>query len=230
MQEVLRKIGRSDVAEKIVHVKFGRVLGMSTRKGNAVFVDDVLDDGIKRAEDDVLKSDANTKTPAGTPERRQLGEQLTLSCLVINDLRDRLAQDYEFDWRRILETKMDGGVALQKSFCRLSSVCERRDVSVPDFETFRRSMTEKQATDLIAHVSRRLAPALRKSLNQLELYPLTRHLFKMRKFCGAAARHLRAADAPTPALRSSRFLLFDTARRVLGLGLRLLGAKPLAKI
>ena len=31
------------------HLKFGRIIGMSTRKGDAIFLDDILDEAKKRA-------------------------------------------------------------------------------------------------------------------------------------------------------------------------------------
>lgn len=226
----MTKIGRSDVSEKIKHVRFGRVSNMSTRKGQAIFVDDVLDEGARRAEEEILKTDPHTKTPPGIAERRSLAEQLALSCLIVNDLRKRLSLGYEFDWGRVLETKHDSGLTLQKTFCRISSICQNCERTPVDSDVFRRSIDDKEALELIGHVSRKLAPALRRSLDESELYPLTQYLFRLRKLCGTAVRNLRVVDAPSPTLRSSRFLLFNVSRKVLGLGLSLLGARPLTKI
>jgi len=210
---------------------------MSTRKGQAIFVDELLDEGARRAEEDVLKIDPNTKTPIDTLERRLLSERLALSSLVVDDLRKKTNLTCEFDWRRVLETKIDSGVSLQKSFCRLSSICRQGGGGgggnfdpIIDYRTFQQSMVEKESLELLAHLSRRFAPALQKSLDELQLFPLTQYLFRLRRLSGVAAKKLRVIEASTPALKSSRFLLFDVARKVMGLGLCLLGAKPLAKM
>jgi arginyl-tRNA synthetase len=37
-------MGRKDISEKCQHINFGMVMGMSTRKGTAKFLDDILRD------------------------------------------------------------------------------------------------------------------------------------------------------------------------------------------
>lgn len=42
LQNILRLTNRSSIHSDIRHLKFGRIIGMSTRKGEVIFLDDVL--------------------------------------------------------------------------------------------------------------------------------------------------------------------------------------------
>lgn len=46
-------------SDRIVHVKFGRIHGMSTRKGEAVFLKDILDEACDRAKQGQESSKSN---------------------------------------------------------------------------------------------------------------------------------------------------------------------------
>lgn len=47
-------------SDRINHVKFGRIHGMSTRKGEAVFLKDILDEACERARQGQKASKSNT--------------------------------------------------------------------------------------------------------------------------------------------------------------------------
>jgi arginyl-tRNA synthetase len=47
MKHLLNAMGH-EWSDRITHIKFGRIHGMSTRKGNAVFLKDILDEAKAR--------------------------------------------------------------------------------------------------------------------------------------------------------------------------------------
>ena len=77
---------------------------MSTRKGQMVLLNDVLDEAKSRALEKVQENVA-----AGThPHRRTpdaLAEQIGLGAVVFGDLKNRRTTDYTFDWDEVLELR-----------------------------------------------------------------------------------------------------------------------------
>lgn len=60
--------------------------------------------------------------PAATKISRnqeRVAEQLAVSAIVVQDLKDRRVRDYKFDWEKLLSRKGDTGVHLQYAHARL---------------------------------------------------------------------------------------------------------------
>jgi arginyl-tRNA synthetase len=81
------------------HVRFGRVLGMSTRRGTAVLLSHLLDE----ARLVMLEQQQRAKTTKIYSE--EVAEQLGISALVVNDLRHPRKQDYKFSWTKALNPR-----------------------------------------------------------------------------------------------------------------------------
>jgi len=97
---VLRGIGRSDAAEKLEHVKFGKINNMSTRLGNVVSVDQMLEQGTNVALD-VLQNSPFTK--ADPAEFARLAEKMAVGAFLINDFRRKRTVNYMYEWKKILK-------------------------------------------------------------------------------------------------------------------------------
>ena len=89
-------------ADDIHHVKFGRIKGMSTRKGSMVLLSDVLDEAFHRMKATQIQS-STTKVDVDTSH--QITETLALSAVLIHDLKQRRQKDYVFQWEDALQVK-----------------------------------------------------------------------------------------------------------------------------
>ena len=85
-----------DFVDRMTHVNFGRVHGMSTRQGNVVLLTDVLDEARARALTLVQKNIEEGKIQ--TENAEALAEQIGLGAIFFGDLKNRRATDYTFDW------------------------------------------------------------------------------------------------------------------------------------
>jgi len=99
--------------EQRVHIGHGLTRGkegkMSTREGNTVWLEEVLDEAVKRA------GAINAET----------AEAVGIGALKFNDLKREARQDIVFDWNEILNLKGDSGPYLQYSYARAMSVVRR---------------------------------------------------------------------------------------------------------
>ncbi len=124
---VLQKMG-FDWADRLVHVPFGWLKGMSTRKGQVVFLDDVLDEVV-----DLSRKAISEKNP-GLPMADEVAEQVGVGAVIFGDLVNWRMNDVTFDWGRILNFQGETGVYVQYTHARCRSVL--RKAGHPDLKGF----------------------------------------------------------------------------------------------
>lgn len=108
---------------RLQHVNHGMVLGMSTRKGTAVFLDAVLDEAKERMHDVMRKNEAKY-AQVEDPERT--ADIVGMTAVKIQDMSGKRINNYTFDWARMLSFEGDTGPYLQYNHVRLCSV-ERKN-------------------------------------------------------------------------------------------------------
>lgn len=99
LKQILSKLKHS-WANNIEHVKFGRINGMSTRKGTAIFLTDVLDEAYQRMRSKQLASSTTKVDVDSSPETTRM---LALSAVFIHELKQRRQRDYTFLWDEALK-------------------------------------------------------------------------------------------------------------------------------
>lgn len=94
LKQILLKLNHA-WADNVTHVKFGRINGMSTRKGTAVFLTDVLDEAYQRMRAKQLSSSTTKVDVESSPDTTNT---LAISAVFIHDLKQRRQRDYSFVW------------------------------------------------------------------------------------------------------------------------------------
>ncbi|XP_063224933.1 probable arginine--tRNA ligase, mitochondrial [Bacillus rossius redtenbacheri] len=207
------------------HVAFGRVRGMSTRRGGVVFLADILDEArdlMRRRQ----RQSATTKIDLGDISD-DTADVLGISAVIVSDLKQRRQRDYSFDWEKALQAQGGTGVRLQYAHCRLCSLERSCGVSLPP-DCDPGALRESQAVSLVQELARFEEVVVRSSL-ELEACILVNYLFKLCSEINAALRVLpvKNQDGHTAA---QRLLLFSAARQVLHRGMKIAGLQPLRQM
>ncbi|CAG9862201.1 unnamed protein product [Phyllotreta striolata] len=210
-------------ADRIAHVKFGRVKGMSSRKGNALFLRDILDE----CKGMVLKKQIESPTTKTPLNDERTADILGVSCVIVNDLKRRRQKDYDFDWDKVLQVQGDTGIKLQYAHCRLRNL-ELNCGAAPASRCQPALLLEPEALLLIKEMAK-FHDVLYVASEQLEAYVLVKYLFDLCNHINKAFKTLRVKGTPDE-LASQRLLLFNTARKVLENGMIILGLTPLNKM
>lgn len=95
--KILNLTGK-EYANKVQHINFGMVKGMSTRKGTVVFLSDILEEA-KKTMMDVMKENPEKFAEIEDPE--QTADTIGLSAVVVADLSAKRIKDYDFSWDRV---------------------------------------------------------------------------------------------------------------------------------
>lgn len=112
---------------QLEHIVFGRMRfadrGMSTRKGNILKLEDVLDEAVKRA--DKLIEEKKSEVKGG--ERQELAEMMGIGAVVYGILNQNRKMDIVFDWDKCLSFDGNSAPYLQYTYARARSVLRKAD-------------------------------------------------------------------------------------------------------
>ncbi|XP_041872058.1 probable arginine--tRNA ligase, mitochondrial isoform X2 [Corvus kubaryi] len=220
--QILKLMGY-DWAERCQHVSFGLVQGMKTRRGEVIFLEDVLNEVRSR----MLENMTSTKTTKEVQDPVETAEKVGLAALIIQDFRGLLSSDYQFSWDRALQSRGDTGVFLQYTHARLHSLeqmhgnAELTDVNVA-------CLQEPDAISVLQHLLR-YDEVLYRSSQDLQPKHIVSYLLTLSHLAAVAHKTLPVKGS-TPDVAQARLCLFQAARLVLANGMKLLGITPVTQM
>ncbi|XP_019144125.1 probable arginine--tRNA ligase, mitochondrial isoform X2 [Corvus cornix cornix] len=220
--QILKLMGY-DWAERCQHVSFGLVQGMKTRRGEVIFLEDVLNEVRSR----MLENMTSTKTTKEVQDPVETAEKVGLAALIIQDFRGLLSSDYQFSWDRALQSRGDTGVFLQYTHARLHSLeqmhgnAELTDVNVA-------CLQEPDAISVLQHLLR-YDEVLYRSSQDLQPKHIVSYLLTLSHLAAVAHKTLPVKGS-TPDMAQARLCLFQAARLVLANGMKLLGITPVTQM
>ncbi len=119
---VLEKMGYP-WAKECVHVNFGMVSlrdqTLSTRRGQVVFLEDVLNSAIEKTRDIIEE-----RNP-GLEDKERVSREVGIGAIIFQELYNSRIKDYVFDWDEVLSFEGETGPYLQYTIARANSILER---------------------------------------------------------------------------------------------------------
>jgi arginyl-tRNA synthetase len=227
--QVLELMGY-DWNRRLVHVDFGHVLGMSTRRGEVIFLQDVIDEALQRAEG-VIEARGEDKEarigkfPEG--ERKKIARAVGLGAIIFNDLRTRRSKDVEFDWDRILGFEGATGPYCQNAHVRCCGILRKYPGGVTEKVDFT-ALSSDEEFDLIKRLGE-LLEVTRRAAEEYEPSAVAGFMLELAMSLNVfLARHrvLGEEDSVTQA----RVLLIHGIKAVLSACLKMLGMEALERM
>jgi len=126
------------------HVQFGMVLlktgKMSTREGNIIKLEELLNEAIQRAEKVIEEKNPNLEN------KEEFAKKVGIGAVIFNDLANSRIKDEIFDWDTILNFQGETGPYIQYTYVRTRSVLEKveklPDISEIDFTCLKDEYSE----------------------------------------------------------------------------------------
>jgi arginyl-tRNA synthetase len=127
--ETAKKLGYDGA--KFEHISFGRMRlpdkSMSTRKGNVVLLEEVLVDGISKAQDIVKEKSKDLKKK----EQDEVAEMIAIGAIKYNILSQNRTTDIIFDWDKMLSVEGNSAPYIQYTYARAESILRKNAEEKP---------------------------------------------------------------------------------------------------
>lgn len=230
----LKKFGFD--SEIIKHIDYGLVLGMSTRKGEVVFLEDVINKTKEVMKQKIIEN--NEKNKEKREEITNIDEtalQLAISGLIIQDFSAKRHKDYTFNMDRCTNITGETGPYLQYTHCRLYNIQLKNSHITfsddPESNNFYKSIIpeENDSFDKLVFLLGQYHKYLLISLENYEPIRLVNFLMKVCKMVNNLIIHLKVKGTEEE-LAKGRLLLFNCARKILADGMTVLGITPIFKM
>lgn len=189
---------------------------MSTRKGNFVTLDDILNLARERVRL-VMKERESSFTPA---ELEQAVEAIAIGAVVFHDLSTDPARDVIFDPEAIVNFDGETGPYLQYAHTRCLSLL--RKAGTPTYSAASAALLKEPTELALVKQLGQFPMHLERALEHGKASQLTNYLLDVTKAFNQFYRECRVISDDT-ALTQARMLLVEASRRILGQGMQLLG-------
>jgi arginyl-tRNA synthetase len=212
----------------MIHISYGMVKGMSTRKGTVVFLQDILDES-KEVMLGVMKKNPAKYDEIEDPDAT--ADKLAVSAIIVQDLGSKRVKDYEFKMDRMTRFEGDTGPYLQYAHARTASIYRKYGNEIAHDELAQANfelLSEPEAHAISLQLTR-YPEIAQEALRTVEPCLIVSYCMALAKTISTALDRLYVSGQEK-ALATARLALYESARIVLGNAMRLLGLDPLERI
>ncbi|KAJ9112553.1 hypothetical protein QFC19_000570 [Naganishia cerealis] len=215
-------------ADKLEHVNFGMVLGMSTRKGTVKFLDDILQEAKLSMHEQMSKNEDKYKQ---IEDPEHVSDIIGQTAVKIQDMSAKRINDYEFNISRMTSFEGDTGPYIQYSHVRLCSVQRKNpNILLPeDITQIKTSLLSEPKAREIIYVLSTYPQVIRDAFIDYQPSTIVTFCFKLCHLVSQAWETLKVQGQEED-LAVARLYLFVCTRDVLASAMRLLSLTPLERM
>ncbi|WP_413304538.1 arginine--tRNA ligase [Bacillus sp. 1P10SD] len=213
---VLGKMGY-EWAGKMVHVPFGMMLKdgkkMSTRKGKVVLLEEVLNESIAMARQNIEEKNPNLEN------KDEVAKQVGVGAVIFHDLKNNRMNDIEFSLEEMLRFEGETGPYLQYTYARACSILRKGNgYSKMDFLAYDYSWEKEwKVTSLLME----FAPAIKRACENFDPSQVAKYSVDLAQAFNKYYAEVKILEENQA--KQSRLALVLAVTVVLKEGLRLLG-------
>ncbi len=212
--------------ENCHHVPFGQIRfpdgSMSTRKGNIIFLEEVLDRAVGLALQTIREKNPDLRDAEG------IAESVGVGAIIFNDLKNYRTRDISFDWNEIMNFNGETGVYLQYTHARSCSLLAKYEKQYGAVELSGRLVIGDEGY-WIATLLNDFDEVIRRAAREFEPSIIARYLLDLASRFNTFYNHHRVITG-NPDQSRTRALLVCAVRNVLKYGLGLLGIKAVKQM
>ena len=127
LKQVLKKMGY-DWSDDIHHIPFGLITQggkkLSTRKGNVVFLDQVLKDAVNLAQKQIEEKNPNLNN------KEKVAHDVGVGAVVFHDLKNDRLDNFDFDLQEVVRFEGDTGPYVQYTNARAQSILRKANKEI----------------------------------------------------------------------------------------------------
>jgi len=212
---------------------------MSTRRGNVVKLDDMLDTA-KESMHDIMRKNQEKYAQVENPELT--ADIVGKAAIMIQDMSAKRylpsgkkhptyisVHNYQFSWDRMLSAEGDTGVYLQYAHARFASIGRKNGLTAEDAVDADLSLLVEPQAFVVLRALAEYPEIVYTSLKVSEPSTVVTYLFKMTHLASTCYETLVVKGAE-PQVAKARYAVYLSVKTVLANGMRLLGLTPLERM
>ncbi len=229
LKALTKELGYLTDDTRFRHVGFGMMLTedgkrMSTRRGTAVQLEELLDEAVDRAKHVIQEKNSDITGE----ELEEVAHTVGVGAVIYNDLRQSRTRNITFDWDRMLDLEGGSAAYLQYTAVRLTSVAKRLREEygdeVGELDADALTFTEESEMELARMLL--FFPYVILTAQQTQSpHFIATYLEELAQACNTFYNAVPVKGTGDPSLRASRVQLITAVREVLEQGLALLNIR-----
>ena len=177
--EVAKLLGLDEKYIKgLEHISYGMVLletgKMSTRDGNVIKLEDLLNEAIQRAEKIIEEKNPNLEN------KDEVAKKVGIGAVIFNDLANSRVKDEIFNWNNVLNFQGETGPYIQYTYVRTKSIVEKAG-GVPDIKDIKVKYLQDDISSKIIKLIYNFEDILTQVVDKNEPSILSRYLIEVAK-------------------------------------------------
>ena len=218
--EVAKLLGLDEkYTNGLEHVSFGMVLlptgRMSTREGNVIKLEDLLNEAMQRAEEII-----EAKNPE-LEDKKEVAKKVGIGAIIFNDLANSRIKDEIFDWDTILNFQGETGPYIQYTYVRIKSILEKV-TKMPEYGQIQVEKLEDEYSQAILKLLYQFEETLIQVTKKEEPSILSRYLIDLAKAFSSFYNENKIIGEDKE-LQDARIYLSYSVGKILKKGAELLG-------
>lgn len=212
------------------HVNYGMVLGMSTRKGTVVFLNEIISEATNVMHEQMKK---NEEKYAAVEDPEAVSQEVGITGIKIQDMAAKRINNYSFNWDRMLSFEGDTGPYLQYAHVRLASISRKNPNLLPlpapadiDIATL---VTSAHARDIVFLLGS-YPDVVKTALKTQEPSGVVTFAFRLSHAISSAWETVQVKGEEDETKAKARLWMYLSARDVLAAAMRLLSIRPLERM
>ena len=220
--EVAKYLVDEKYAKGLEHVSYGMVNlptgKMSTRLGNVVKIEDLLNGTIEKAEEIIAEKNPDLDN------KEEVAKKVGIGAIVFNTLSTTTIKDQIFDWNTALNFQGETGPYIQYTYVRTKSVLEKVNNTIPNIENIKiENLTDEYSLNLIKLINN-FQDVLIQVTEKSEPSILSRYLIDLSKAFSSFYNENKIIVEDKEVQDARVYLTYATGK-VLKIGANLLGIK-----
>ena len=160
------------------HIPFGMVQlktgKMSTREGNIIKLEELLNEAITRASKIIEEKNSNLEN------KEEVAKKVGIGAVIFNDLYNSRIKDEIFDWDIMLNFNGETGPYLQYMYVRTNSVLEKAN-KIPNIQNVKIELLKDNASIYLIKEMYNFENIVKQSAEKNEPYIISRYLINIAK-------------------------------------------------
>lgn len=192
---------------------------MSTRKGRVVYLDDLIDECIKRAFKEVKDRRGNELSDQ---KMKDISKIIGIGAIRYNIIKVQPEKDIIFNWHDALNFEGNSAPFIQYSYARACGIISKKNLNIENINTNYSILTNESEYDLIKNIAE-FPLIIEESYKNFKPHILANFLFKVASNFNQFYRDCPVISEKNVEIQNNRLMLVNGVKIVIKNGLNLLG-------